>query len=226
MKAVIFDWDGTLVDTCALVLEAHNHVRAHYGLPLWSEHDLFGKSSQSARECYPEIYKDQAEAALERLYGFMQSRHLDHLTEITGAGALIQKLHASDIPMGVVSNKRHDLLLREVSHIGWDHYFKTVIGAGHALKDKPAADPLHLALDRMQAREDIDSVYYVGDTETDLACAKAGGCPAIYVSHGKDSQELAGKYQPVFIANDLSVLEEYLMKLLDAQNDKLQKKAC
>ena len=60
-KAVIFDWDGTLVDTCGLILKAHNHVRKHYNQPEWTMDDFLGCASQSAREYYPTVYGDEDE---------------------------------------------------------------------------------------------------------------------------------------------------------------------
>ena len=68
MKAVFFDWDGTLVDTCGMVLDAHNHVRKIHNLPLWEAEDIFGRVSRSARETYPKIYGDRAAEAQKQLY--------------------------------------------------------------------------------------------------------------------------------------------------------------
>lgn len=78
-KAVIFDWDGTIVDTCGLILDAHNHVRKYYDEPLWTMEDFMGRASQSAREYYPTVYGDKADEAQEILYEYIEKKHLEYL---------------------------------------------------------------------------------------------------------------------------------------------------
>lgn len=88
MKAVFFDWDGTLVDTCGMVLDAHNHVRKIHNLPLWEAEDIFGRVSRSARETYPKIYGDRAAEAQKQLYEFVDKHHLEYLEVLDGASAI------------------------------------------------------------------------------------------------------------------------------------------
>lgn len=149
MKAVFFDWDGTLVDTCGMVLDAHNHVRKIHNLPLWEAEDIFGRVSRSARETYPKIYGDRAAEAQKQLYEFVDKHHLEYLEVLDGASAILGSLAEKNIPVGVVSNKRHEVLLKEITQLGWDRYIKAAVGAGEAEEDKPSAQPFRLAMRRV-----------------------------------------------------------------------------
>ena len=200
---VFFDWDGTLVDSLDGVMAAHNHVRAHYGLPLWSRDILFTAMSKSAREIYPEIYGDKADEAHEMLYGYLGKAHLDHIKALPGSAETLEKLTQAGLGLGIVSNKSHAFLTKEVTHLGWTDYFGAIVGAGEAQRDKPHGDPVQLARVRHKGLEDMDRVLYVGDTETDLKCAGACGYDCVLLTHGEDRSALAAQYDPVAVLHDL-----------------------
>lgn len=215
-EAILFDWDGTLVDTLPGLRRAHNHVRVLYGLEAWDEEQFTSNLKFSARELYPRIYGDKAQAAMDTLYAFVMENHLEHLTVLPGAEALIRFLRAQDIPVGLVSNKRHEVLLREVSHLGWNDLFFCVLGAGSAARDKPWADPILMALEKALQPLPKGSAWYVGDNETDLMAARDSGCPAILLTHGKDRKNLVSQYSPLYVAHDCSALADLLHSKMKA----------
>jgi phosphoglycolate phosphatase len=96
------------------------------------------------------------------------------------AQALLEALSKMGIPTGVVSNKNSRFLRREVTHLGWDNFFGALVGAGDALRDKPAPDPLLLALEMLEVPVS-SNVWMVGDAPVDWDCADAAGCQAIAI---------------------------------------------
>lgn len=209
-KAIVFDWDGTLADTCDLILSAHNHVRAHMGQELWTMDDFFGRPSQSAREYYPQIYGGRADEAQKILYDYVEENHLKLLKPMDHAKEVLMGLNSLLIDTAVVSNKRHDTLHKEVNALQWGDHFASIIGAGVAEKDKPAADPLLMALAEINSSYEPADILYIGDTETDLLCAKNAGCPVAYIQTGAMRPELIDKYKPLYVWNDLSPLWEVI----------------
>ncbi len=207
-KAVIFDWDGTLVDTCGLILDAHNHVRKYYDLPLWTMDDFLGQASKSAREYYPEIYGDKAEEAQVVLYEFVAEHHLKYLKAMPHVVELCDTIKAQNIPMALVSNKRHDFLHKEVDVMGWRAYFSSIIGAGHAAKDKPAIDPLLMAMAKISADLKAADILYIGDTETDLLTAQNAGAPSVFIQSDQPRPDLIEKYAPNYAFLSVSELLE------------------
>ena len=205
-KAIIFDWDGTLVDTCGLILDAHNHVRRHMEQELWTMEDFMGRASQSAREYYPKIYGDRADEAQTVLYEYVEEHHLTYLKAMNGSAEILDMLLAHKIPVGVVSNKRHGTLHKEVDAMGWQKYFVSVIGAGHAPKDKPSPDPLLMAIAEIDGTAQPSDILYIGDTETDLLCARNTSCPVALVQSDKPRPDLIEKYSPNYAWADLSPL--------------------
>ncbi len=205
-RAVIFDWDGTLVDTCGLVLDAHNHVRSYMGLKLWVMDDFLGRASKSAREYYPEVYGARAEEAMKLLYEYVDANHLTYLKAMPHAVKLLKMLTAHNLPIGIVSNKRHETLQTEVKAMGWADYFIAIVGAGIAEKDKPSPAPLFMAMDKIDTSLEPKDILYIGDTETDLLCAKNASCPVVFVQSNRPRPDLVELYDPIIVCPDLPTL--------------------
>jgi phosphoglycolate phosphatase len=216
VKAVFFDWDGTLVDSLGLLFNSHNHVRGVFGLPLWTREEYSKAMASSTRELYPSIYGDRALEAQGVLYEFIKANHLDHLKLMPGAVELLDMLLAMNVPMGVLSNKRNDVLVREVESLGWQKYFDVYIGAGVAEKDKPSPIPLHYCIGLHKAKPVVDALLYVGDTETDLRCARDAGAKLAYVQHDKPRPDLIAMYRPEIAVNNLAELKLKLIEFLQS----------
>jgi phosphoglycolate phosphatase len=97
--------------------------------------------------------------------------------------------------LGVVSNKSGDHLRRETAYLGWDRYFTSVVGATDAKRDKPAIDPILLALQGSGVAPGSD-VWFIGDTAIDMQCALDANCMAILVRETPPEREEFGKFFP------------------------------
>lgn len=212
-SAIFFDWDGTLVNTLPGLRNAHNYVRTSYGYDNWTEEEFRANLRHSARELYPHIYKENAPVAIELLYSYVKEHHLASLEVIEGAEALLQHLQGSGMPVALISNKRHDVLMREVQHLGWERYFSACVGAGEAARDKPAADPVRLAIERSGLTVDIPNMWYVGDTVTDLQVSASLGCRSVLLLDGENKDALIAEYKPFLILDDCRALHDMVEKL-------------
>lgn len=208
-KAIFFDWDGTLVDTLGWLLTAHNYVRTSLGYQPWTNEEFKEIIRYSSRELYNRLYGAQEQEAHDILRAFMESSHLDHLRVFTDALPLLSFLQEIGVPAGVVSNKRHHFLMREVKHLGWDNLLRVAIGAGYVEKDKPAAEPLLAAL-KESGLTPGPTIWYVGDSETDMLTARAAGCAAVLVRHHHDNEHLVERYAPEQVFDDCQALQDFL----------------
>lgn len=213
MKAVFFDWDGTLVDSIPLLFSAHNHVRNAMGKDAWTRDEYRAAMLSSTREIYPKIYGADAQKAQDMLYAFIFENHLKELHILDGAKQVVESLAALNIPMGVVSNKRDDVIKREIEHLGWNKFFQVYNGAGVAAKDKPSGAPLLHGIAQHPQNLTINDIVYVGDTESDLGCAQDAGCPCIYIKGELFKPELVAQYRPLHVVNDLHELKNVLINL-------------
>lgn len=187
--AVLFDWDGTLVDSYASIVAAHNAVQDHFGDPHFTpEHVLEIVQLGHGREIFERLYdgnKEKAQEALDVYYAHIPKLRHDKLTFCPGALDLIETLNTYKVPIGVVSNMAHGALRDEISDLGMAQKFGTIIGAGEAARGKPDPAPIYLALERLGfSRWDAPDIWFVGDMQADQKAAKAAGCPFIFYTGG------------------------------------------
>ena len=144
-RALLFDWDNTLVDTWDTIHVALNTVLTAMGHDPWTSEETRSRVRTSARDSFPALFGARTDEATEIFYRAFESQHLETLRERDGAGAMLRSLAAMDsLYMAVVSNKQGHLLRREAAHIGWTDYFVRLVGANDAERDKPAVEAVAL----------------------------------------------------------------------------------
>ncbi len=174
-KAVLFDWDNTLVDTMPLIVLSINQALTHFDMEPWTAEDVKKKTQLSARDSLPVLFGDRWQEALTIYRDFYHQNHLAQLKPFDEALSLLDLLAECGVKIGLVSNKVGDTLRNEVLHLGWEDRFGAMIGSGDADKDKPHADPALLALSQLGVSPAQD-VWFVGDATVDWDCAKNAGC--------------------------------------------------
>ena len=174
-KAILFDWDNTLVDSWTTIHEALNVVMAAMEKPLWSLAQTRERVRLSLRDAFPAIFGDRWEEARDIYMNRFHAIHLERLAPLPGRAAMLRELAADGHYLGIVSNKTGAVLRREAEHLGWTPLFGAIVGAGDADTDKPHCAPVELALQPSGITPGPD-VWFVGDTAVDMECALAAGC--------------------------------------------------
>lgn len=174
-RALLFDWDNTLVDSWRAIHHALSVTFQAMGREPWSLQETRARVRASARDSFPSLFAERAGEAADIFYRTFESEHLDQLKERAGATDMLTRLHCAGFYLAVVSNKRGDLLRREANALGWTALFARLVGANDAARDKPAKDPVLLALDGSGIAPGA-AVWFVGDTDMDILCAANSGC--------------------------------------------------
>lgn len=210
-RAIVFDWDNTLVDSWATIHEALNLCMAAMGRPLWSIEETRARVRLSLRESFPLHFGDRWEEAREIYLDCFRAIHLERLAALPGREELLRGLAAEDIFLGIVSNKTGALLRREAEQIGWASYFGRVVGAGDAVADKPDAAPVRMALEPSGIAAG-EAVWFVGDTGVDMECAVNSGCVPVLLGGEPASEELL-EYAPRLMFSDPAALFRFIRGL-------------
>jgi phosphoglycolate phosphatase len=173
-RAVLFDWDNTLVNTWPTIIECYRDTFAAMGLPAWTGEEVRARAHGSLRDVFPTLFGARAAEAELVFYKTFHRIHLERLEPLPGADELLARCHEAGCYIAVVSNKVGDNLRAELAHLGWGRWISKAVGARDCLRDKPAPDPILRALDGTGIAPD-DTVWMVGDTPADLKCAHAAG---------------------------------------------------
>jgi phosphoglycolate phosphatase len=194
-RAILFDWDNTLVNVWPTIHEALNAALTAMGHAPWTLAETLQRVRRSLRDSFPAMFGERWTEAREIFYATYNRRHLDMLQPLPGARELLGRLSAQRMLLGVVSNKTGSILRLEAAHLGWSRYFASIVGAGDAASDKPAPDPIYLVLKESGYLVD-KSIWYVGDTAMDMECARRAGCTAILVGEPAGEAEALAMHKP------------------------------
>ncbi len=207
-RALLFDWDNTLIDSWGAIHHALTATFEAMGQEPWTLEETRQRVRRSAREAFPVLFGARAEEAAGIFYQAFESDHLETLEAHEGAEVLLRGLAESGrYYLAVVSNKRGDLLRREVARLGWDGYFERLVGANDAARDKPAVDAVEMALGDSGVAPGPE-VWFVGDTDIDMLCATNAGClPVLMRDRPPGPGEFAGSEPGVHVVDCVQLLE-------------------
>ena len=209
---LLFDWDNTLVDSWSVILAAMNKTLEAMGHPGWSRSEAEIRIRASLRDSFPNLFGHRWKEAEKIFYDSFEKLHLNELRPLSDAESLLSWASDAGFYMGVVSNKRGSYLRKESEHLGWDKYFKILVGAGDASRDKPALEHVQKALDPGNLKPG-PHVWFIGDTDIDLVCAYNNDCVPILVRPQPPHVGEFGEATPQHYFPDLFKLKEALMAL-------------
>ena len=176
-RTILFDLDGTLLDSIPLILASFRHtVRAHGAGPVGDDRWL-ESIGQSLRSQLATIARDDAEleAMMATYRDHYVAHHDDHVRAFPGVRDALTRLRARGVKMGIVSGKVRRGIERGLRHTGLAEYFDVLVGADDLAEHKPHPAPLLRAAEAIGA---VDAVY-VGDAPADMEAARRAGMQSV-----------------------------------------------
>lgn len=184
-KAIIFDWDNTLVETWSKMMKCTNLTFEAFGKTPLTLAEIKDNVHYSAKDSFPVIFGKDADKATAMYYDYYLNVYGDEtLKPFDGVEEMLQELKSLGIHLFVLSNKNGNVLRKEVTLLGYDKYFDKVVGSLDALEDKPSKLAVEYTLNGIQSGSDV---WLVGDTEVDMLCAHNAGCTKIFFGDGNTS---------------------------------------
>ena len=192
---ILFDLDGTLVDTAPDLMNAHNHVMKKYGYPTKSTHEIrslvgqgagamlgrsiWGQAKKEFSKINNQNVKDEMVKEFVSYYG---KNIVNESTLINGVKEFLKWCKEKKISMAVCTNKQEHLAVDLLKKIGINDYFDYV--AGHNTFDYCKPDPRHLTSVIEILGGDIKKSLMIGDSEADANAAMAASIPVILLENG------------------------------------------
>ena len=221
---VLFDLDGTLVDTAPDLMLAHNHVMRKFGYPTKSTEDirnLVGKGAGAliGRSIWGQAKKEFSKVLDEKIKDEMIKEFVDYYgkniknesTLITGVKDFLIWCKEQNISMAVCTNKQEYLSNDLLKKIGIYDFFEYVAGSDTFDYCKP--DPRHLTNVVEILDGDIKKTIMIGDSETDANAAKAAEIPVILLENGYTEKNTTEIYHNHLI-KDFIGIEKIITKYL------------
>jgi phosphoglycolate phosphatase len=193
LAAVLFDLDGTLLDTAADIALALNRATSEHGWAPLPESDVRGMIGRGAPMLVRRAAGAQARelddaahaAVLERFfhhYGALQDNDECAAQPYAGAASALQGLHDAGLRIAVVTNKQQRFAVGLLERLGLKRWVDLVVGGDTCERRKPDPQPLQYAC--AQLRVTTDQALMVGDSVNDVQAARGAGIPVICVPYG------------------------------------------
>jgi phosphoglycolate phosphatase len=191
---VLFDMDGTLLDTRHDIARAANNARQELGLPRLSLEEVVRAVGDGVNLFVSRVTYPQSDSRFLPAKEVFMRHYAENVTGDTkpydGIPELLDSLRRESVPMGIVSNKPAALVDKLVQYFGWQLFFTTWLGGDSTPKPKPDKGPLVHAL-KQSGLSDSHPIIMVGDGHQDVLAAKAMGCAAVWVSWGFNKEQSA-----------------------------------
>jgi len=205
ITVLLFDWDGTVVDSAHLGLIAFQKTFSALGLPF--PQDVYEKAySPNWYSLYeamglPADRWNEADSLWLKHYG-EQTASL-----IPGADSAIEYLHRKGYRLGVVSSGSHARLTREIEAVGFNRIFDVVICNEQMVNKKPHPEGLHTAMHELDCHPDC--TCYVGDSPEDIEMGKTAGVMTVGVRSSYPTSWRVADAQPDIYLDKLARLVEH-----------------
>lgn len=208
IRAVLFDWDGTLVDTGEILLACWHSMTEEvlgYRFPTTEEEQRWALSRRAA-ESFPQLASDPAvvarmHVAFTGAYGAIAA---EHVRAHPGAEALLRGLVARGVRTGVVTSKTTDRVTIDAELTGLMSLVDVIITGDDVEQGKPDPQGIRMALANLGV--DAEAAIYVGDGTVDIRAGKAAGMRTVALTHGLSERAGLEAEDPDLIMDDLSPL--------------------
>lgn len=189
-RAVLFDFDGTLIDSAPDIHAATNLLLARQGLGPLTLPQVKSMIGHGVRKLVERAYaacgRPLDDAALDAEFATMMEIYFSHLTVLTrlmpGAREAVDALRADGVALALVTNKPQRFSEAILDHFGLLDAFGAVIGGDAGYVKKPAPDMLLAALERLGVA--AGEAAMIGDSGADVESARAAGLPVVIVEGG------------------------------------------
>ena len=192
-EAVLFDLDGTLVDSLPLIFRTYRQVFADMGMP-WHESDVEKMIGLPLKDI-GKYFTGKDESRFEELYQFYYHRDHDIFTRLyPGTLQMLQNLEKHKIKLGIVTSKGRSGTAKTVAFTGLDRFMNIIITAHDVLKHKPDPEPLLNAVEFLGVQ--VARTIFVGDSRFDILTGQNAGARTLGVTWGLESREELAYLQP------------------------------
>jgi pyrophosphatase PpaX len=213
LRAVLFDLDGTLIDSIGLIVDAMHHAfegfggtvpadsawMAGIGTPLFKQLALYARSAE------------ELDMLRERYRAYQFIHHDDVIKEYPGTTAVLEDLHARGLVMGIVTSKGDELARRGLELTGLARFLPVVVSADSVTKYKPEPEPVLLALERLGVR--ADEALMMGDSPHDISSGNAAEVRTIGALWGPFTREQIAVARPTYWLSNIRELPALLEAL-------------
>lgn len=208
IRTVLFDLDGTLVDSLPLIKHTYYKVFKDMNIP-WGNDDVMKWIGRTLKDIAVHFAgEERTEQFIEKYQSNYHREHDRYIELFPGTSAMLDILRRKGVKLGVVTSKGRPGTMKALEFTGIAKYMEVVIAAQDVDRHKPLPDPVLKALEILDAKP--SGAFYIGDSTFDIEAGNAAGMRSLGVTWGICTADELAAYKPYGILNKWSDLEKYL----------------
>ena len=204
MKALLFDFDGTLLNTNELIIHTFMHVLEERFPGQYSPKDCMDFIGPSLRETFEQLTPNEIDEMIEKYRQWNYANHDNLVTEYDGVVDTLEKLKEKGIRLAIVSTKRRDTIEKGLDLMGAKHLFEFWVGVDSVKNVKPDPEPVLLAIEKLGVSK--EDVMMIGDNYHDIVAGKNAGVKSAGVAWSIKGEEYLRQFNPDYILQHMSDL--------------------
>ncbi|MFB4167865.1 pyrophosphatase PpaX [Virgibacillus sp. JSM 102003] len=207
IHTILFDLDGTLIDTNELIIASFMHTFKNYGREL-SRKEAIEFIGPPLKDTFHQIDPDQVEAMVETYREHNLYHHDNYVTAFPNVVDTIDQLKKENFNIGIVTTKMNRTVEMGLKATGLSKYFETVITLDDVTNAKPHPEPVLKAMQELDAS--ANSTLMVGDNHHDIDAGKNAGVQTAGVAWSLKGKEKLSEYKPTYMLDDMQDLLKIL----------------
>ncbi|MEG0259069.1 MAG: pyrophosphatase PpaX [Lysinibacillus sp.] len=206
MKALLFDFDGTLLNTNELIIQTFMHVLEEKFPGQYSSKDCLKFIGPSLKQTFTEITPGEAEAMIAKYRAWNEVHHDELVTQYPEVVSTLEQLKEMGILLAIVSTKRNDMIERGLRLLGVAHLFDVKIGTDDVEHVKPHPEPVLLALSKLGVEK--EAAIMIGDNSHDIEAGKNAGTRSAGVGWSIKGEQYLMQFKPDYMLQHMTDLLE------------------
>lgn len=204
LKALLFDFDGTLLDTNELIIQTFMHVLSEKFPGQFKRQDCLRFIGPSLMQTFQELTPGEEEEMILKYRSWNIAHHDELVTEYDGVVSTLEQLKEQGIRLAIVSTKRRDSIERGLRVLGAEHLFEVKVGLEDVKHVKPDPEPILLAIEQLGVSK--NEVMMIGDNSHDIEGGKNAGVKTAGVAWSIKGEAFLQQYNPDYILQHMTDL--------------------
>ncbi|WP_053955806.1 pyrophosphatase PpaX [Inediibacterium massiliense] len=211
IKNILFDLDGTLLDTNELIIQSFQYTyKTHLKKDVPKE-EIIKSFGEILKVTLDREFKDLSDVALKTYRDFQFSRFDDYITMHQGVKEGLKRLYDDGYHLGVVTSRLNESAKRGLDLFHLTDYFDVIIGADDTTIHKPDPTPALLALEKIGGQ--VEESMIVGDSPYDILCGKNAGMISVAVGWSALPRDMYMKHDPDHVVESMEELIDIIKSL-------------
>lgn len=204
ITTLLFDFDGTLLDTNELITQTFLTVLGERFPGKYDRESVLPFNGPTLKQSFDSIDPELTDELLQAYYKVNDTLHDELVDEFDGVSETLNLLKAAGLKMAIVSSKKRGSLMKGLKKLGTQNVFDTIISADDVKEPKPDPEPILLALQQLGATK--EEALMIGDNSHDILGGRNAGVRTAGVAWSAKGEQFLATFKPDFMLQHISDL--------------------